>query len=141
MVKTRRVRYPDGRCEIVRVLSADDLSSWSGNDPLAYEKSVVWLEDIADLPYVRVAEVRCARSRRGRLRLSSAERVVGYSKLMADAPRDPETKRFTRRLFYLKDNDGSRGESAPPDHAVDPSTVLPGIRGNRPAVRRVGRDQ
>jgi hypothetical protein len=141
MVKTRRVRYPDGRCEIVRVLSADDLSSWSENDPLAYEKSVVWLEDITDLPYVRVAQVRCARSRRGRLRLSSAERVVGYSKLMADAPRDPETKRFTRRLFYLRDNDARRGENAPPNHAVDPSTVLPGIRGNRPAARRMGRDQ
>jgi len=133
MVKTRMISHPDGRCEIVRVLSADDLESWSDNDPLAYEKSVVWLEDVTALPYVRVVEVRCAKSRRGRLRLSSAERVVGYSKLMADAPRDPRTKRFTRRLFYLKDGDSAG--LAPPEHAVDPGTVLPGIHGDRPPRR------
>ncbi|MFV1963805.1 MAG: DUF6009 family protein [Pirellulaceae bacterium] len=140
MVKTRSVRYPDGRCEIIRVLSADDLADWSDDDPLSYEKSVVWLEDVTSLPYVRVAEVRCARSRRGRLRLSSRERVVGYSKLMADAPRDPATKRFTRRLFYLKDTDVDSSEDPAPEHAVDPGTVLPGTRGKRPASRRHGRD-
>jgi hypothetical protein len=140
MVKTRRVRYPDGRCEIVRVLSAEDLADWSDEDPLSYEKSVVWLEDVTSLPFVRVVEVRCARSRRGRLRLSSNERVVGYSKLMADAPRDPDTKRFTRRLFYLKDTDVAYGEDAVPEHSVDPGTVLPGIRGKRPAGRRHGRN-
>ena len=141
MVKTRTVRHPDGRCEIVRVLSADDLANWSNEDPLAYEKSVVWLEDVTALPFVRVVQVRCAKSRRGRLRLSSAERVVGYSKLMADAPRDPRTKRFTRRLFYLKDGDGASANDAPPEHAVDPGTVLPGVPGDRPSRRERDRNR
>ena len=133
MMNTRKIRHPDGRQEIIRVLSTDDLAHWNHDDPLAYEKSIVWLEDVTPLPYVRVIEVRCAKSRRGRLRLSSAERVVGYSKLMADAPRDQATKRFTRRLFYLKDVDLPLPGAAPPTHSVDPRTVLPGVRGETPS--------
>src|SRR5687767_3284184 len=103
MIRTRTIRYRDGRREILRVLSTDDLADWKGNDgPLSYERSIVWLENIEQLPFVRVVEVRCAKSRRGRLVLEGPDRVIGYSKLMADAPRDPRTSRFTRRLFYLK---------------------------------------
>ena len=102
MVKVRTVRLRDGRYELVRLLSNDDLAGWSKADPLAYEKSIVWLEDIESLRYVRAVQVRCAKSRRGPLRLNSGERVVGYSKLLPNAPRDPQTDRYTRRLFYLK---------------------------------------
>jgi hypothetical protein len=132
-MKTRRIQYQNGRTEIVRVLSTEDLIAWSGDDPLAYEKSIVWLEDITKLGYVRVVRVCCAKSRRGPLRLNSGERVVGYAKLMPDAPRDTKTQRFARRLFYLKNADRADAkENAIPATAVDPRSILPGIAGATP---------
>lgn len=128
-MKTRQIQHQDGRTEIVRVLSTEDLIAWSDEDPLAYEKSIVWLEDITNLGYVRVVRVSCAKSRRGPLVLNSGERVVGYAKLMADAPRDAKTQRFARRLFYLKDSDRVDGSGSLPATAVDPRTILPGIAG------------
>ena len=111
MIKTKTIRYRNGHKEILRILSTSDLADWKGGDP-----------------YVRVVEVRCAKSRRGPLLLQGKERVIGYSKLMADAPRDPQTSRFTRRLFYLKEEDKS--DSCPPaGRAVDPRTILPGVAG------------
>ena len=133
MVRTRTLRLVDGRQEIVRVLSSEELVAWSQTDPLAYEKSIVWLEDIGSIPYVRTVRVRCARSRRGRLRVNSGERVVGYAKLLPDAPRDPLTARYTRRLFYLKEADLDLRAGQPPSNAVDPRTVLPGVAGERPS--------
>lgn len=130
-MKTRLLRHRDGRQEIFRVLSADELADWKGGGSLAYERSIVWLEDIDRLPFVRVVEVRCAKSRRGKLLLNGSERVVGYTKLMADAPRDLVTSRFTRRLFYLKDGDEQL--TTPPEQAIDPRTLLPGVLGQRPA--------
>ena len=134
MVRSRTIRHRDGKQEVLRVLSVDDLEEWKGNGPLAYERSIVWLENIERLPFVRVVEVRCAKSRRGRLVVQGDARVVGYSKLMADAPRDPETSRFTRRLFYLKPTDHLDGPV--PERAIDPRSVLPGVPGTRPAVQR-----
>ena len=133
-MKTRRLQHQDGRTEIVRVLSTEDLIAWSHNDPLAYEKSIVWLEDIQNLGYVRVVQVRCAKSRRGPLVLNSGERVIGYAKLMPDAPRDATTQRFARRLFYLKDCDVRDGFDAIPATAIDPRSVFPGVVGDAPAV-------
>lgn len=134
-MKTRTINFRDGRREIQRILSTQDLADWKGGESLAYERSIVWLENIERLPFVRVVEVRCAKSRRGRLVLQGPERVVGYSKLMADTPRDSRTARFTRRLFYLKAEDDS--VSAPPDRAVDPRSVLPGVPGKPPAPPRL----
>lgn len=134
MVATRTIRHRDGRWEIVRVLSTSDLAHWNQNEPLSYEKSIVWLENIERLPYVRVAEVRCATSRRGALVLNGKHRVIGYSKLMDDAPRDPHTARFTRRLFYLKEGDG-RSQTLPAGQAVDPRTVFPGLPGESPETK------
>jgi hypothetical protein len=132
-MKTRRIQHQDGRTEIVRVLSTEDLVAWSDDDPLAYEKSIVWLEDITKLGYVRVVRVCCAKSRRGPLELNSGERVVGYAKLMPDAPRDTKTQRFARRLFYLKDLDRSGMNDKIPVTAVDPRSILPGIAGEIPS--------
>jgi hypothetical protein len=129
-MKTRTINFRDGRREIQRVLSNQELADWKGGESLEYERSIVWLENIDRLPFVRVVEVRCAKSRRGRLELKGPERVVGYSKLMADTPRDSKTARFTRRLFYLKAEDESL--SVPPDRALDPRSVLPGIAGSPP---------
>jgi len=132
-MKTRRIQHQDGKTEIVRILSTEDLVAWSDDDPLAYEKSIVWLEDINRLGYVRVVRVSCAKSRRGPLVLNSGERVVGYAKLMPDAPRDAKTQRFARRLFYLKDEDRADESVAIPVTAVDPRSILPGIVGEAPA--------
>ena len=132
-MKTRRIRHHDGRTEILRVLSTEDLIAWSDDDPLAYEKSIVWLEDINHLGYVRVVRVCCAKSRRGPLVVNSGERVIGYAKLMADAPRDATTQRFARRLFYLKDSDPADESVSVPATAVDPRSVLPGVAGEAPA--------
>lgn len=132
-MKTRRIRHQDGRMEIVRVLSTEDLIAWSDEDPLAYEKSIVWLEDVKELDYVRVVQVSCAKSRRGPLAVNSGERVIGYAKLMPDAPRDSKTQRFARRLFYLKDADRTDTSRSVPKAAVDPRTVLPGVSGDSPS--------
>jgi hypothetical protein len=112
-----------------------DLVDWKGGSSLDYERSIVWLESIEKLPFVRVVEVRCAKSRRGPLHLKGPERVVGYSKLMADTPRDSNTACYTRRLFYLKAEDNTL--DSPPQHALDPRTVLPGVIGKPPSKKRV----
>lgn len=132
-IKTRTVRRQDGRIEVMRILSTSDLSEWSDKDPLAYEKSIVWLKDIEGVRFVRTVDVRCARSRRGALNLSTGERVIGYSKLTPDAPRNRETDCFTRRLFYLKPSDSDKQSRVPQD-AVDPRTILPGVRGETPVI-------
>lgn len=132
-MKTRVMQHKDGRREVVRVLTTEELVSWSAEHPLAYEKSIVWLENIERLRYVRVAHVRCARSRRGPLLVNTGERVVGYSKLMPDAPRDNQTQRFSRRLFYLTAPDCDPQNETVPHSAVDPRTVLPGVEGSKPA--------
>ncbi len=134
-MRTRTIKHRDGRREILRVLSTEELTEWKGGGPLAYERSIVWLENVDRLPFVRVVEVNCAKSRRGRLLLKGPERVVGYSKLMADAPRDSRTARFTRRLFYRKPSDDSA--ASPPDHAVNPRSVLPGFAGIPPTMHRL----
>jgi hypothetical protein len=128
VVRTNTLRHRDGRLEIVRVLSTSELASWNKEEPLSYEKSIVWLVNVARLPFVRMFEVRCATSRRGRLSIQGRAKVVGYSKLMADAPRDPQTRRYTRRLFYLTEEDQA---GVPPrsSRVYDPKTVLPGVPG------------
>lgn len=127
MVKVRTKQHADGRVELIRVLTADD--SWSAEDPLAYESSIVWLEDIDALPFVRETIAVGVRSRSGKLRATGVGRVVGYAKLADDAPMDPETRGFRRRFFFLKDKDRS-GERIP-RQAVDPRTVLPGVPGRK----------
>ncbi|MDP6556854.1 MAG: hypothetical protein QGF59_06380 [Pirellulaceae bacterium] len=44
MINTRRVSRPDGGEEIVRILDDHLLHQWQRENPLAFEKSIVWLE-------------------------------------------------------------------------------------------------
>ena len=134
-MKTRVMQHKDGRREVVRVLTTEELVAWSAEHPLAYEKSIVWLESIERLRFVRVAHVRCATSRRGPLLVNTGERVIGYSKLMANAPRDKQTQRYSRRLFYLTVPDCELKHETVPESAVDPRTVLPGVEGRKPAAK------
>jgi hypothetical protein len=130
-MKTRVRPREGGGCELKRLLSPQELNEWKKDDPLSYEKSIVWLEDIDALPFVRVRVVRTARSRRGPLHWSGEGRVVGYSKLTPDAPRDADSNAYVRRVFYLRSSDVASWEQVPAG-AVDPRSVAPGCEGALP---------
>ncbi len=137
ILPTRQLRNADGHWEIVRVLSETGLEDWNADDPLAFEASLVWVVPFESLDYVRVATVREARSRRGSLALDGQAVCVGYSKLTANAPRDPRTGLYTRRVFYLLPEDFGRNLIDIPAGAVDPCSILPGRRGTTPDVSEV----
>jgi hypothetical protein len=128
-VKTRIRELKDGAREIIRLLSPDDMDGWLKDDPLSYEKSIVWLSDVARVKFVRIKTVRTAMSRRGPIYLGDGARVVGYSKLTPNAPRSPDTGTFVRRVFYLRPEDIAWNVASVPVDAVDPRTLLPGVPG------------
>lgn len=130
-MKTRIRQLKDGAVEIIRLLSPDDLAGYRKDDPLLYEKSIVWLENCDVLSYVRVKTVRTARSRRGPIYLGEGGRVVGYSKLTPNARRCPETQGYVRRVFYLTSDDPADPNSSPPSAAYDPRALLPGVAGQQ----------
>ena len=135
-MKLQTIQHADGSLEIQRRLSLDWLEDCQDGDPLLYESSIVWLEDIATLPYVREMTVPQCKSRRGPLRQGSGGRIVGYSTLQADAPADRSSGMFTRRVFYLKDSDSHASRIAGhrlPANAVDPRSVLPGAASQSPS--------
>lgn len=125
----RRITYTDGRQEILRV---DESTAETVSGPLSQEISILWLEDIAPFPYVRVVVSRSCKNQRGKLQAASAGRVIGFSRLRSDAPPDPATGCFTRRVFYLRDVDldGTQAASGKlPRGALDPRTIAPGLPG------------
>lgn len=131
----REVPHADGSLEIVRVLTDNALGQWNPARPLAFEKSVVWLQPISELSFVRIAWVRNAQSRRGPLYVRDVGMVVGYTKLTADAPRDPRTKNFSRRLFYLTEDDLLLNLNQIPEGVYDPNTIFPGVMGEQAVAR------
>ena len=137
-LETRTIEHGDGRVEIARIIDRENLEGWSKDHPLAFEESVIWLEPVAHMPFVRVALIANSRSRRGRLDLEGERRrVVGYVKLTPDAPRFGGDRYYRRRIFYVKDMDPiSRDElaraSTVPLGAVVPRTVFPTLWGVAP---------
>jgi len=137
-LETRTIEHGDGRVEIARVIDRENLEGWSKDHPLAFEESVIWLEPVAHMPFVRVAQVANARSRRGRLDLEGERRhVVGYVKLTPDAPRSGGDRNYRRRIFYVKHMDPISHEELTraqvvPHGAVDPRTVFPTLWGVAP---------
>ncbi len=133
-MKTRKVSYQDGRHEVIGIWNDERLSGWSQDDPMAYESSILWLEDVERLPYVRSMYVHNCESRRGKLVPRGGGRVVGYSKLTDNAPVDGVTGGYVRRVFYLSNADLSSDshEMIAPRDAIDPTTILPGLKGNPP---------
>ncbi len=131
-MKTRIRELKDGAQEIIRLLSPDELEGWSKEDPLAYEKSIVWLCDISNLRYVRAQVVYGAVSRKGPIRLGDEVRVVGYSKLTPNAPHQPDAGGYVRRVFYLRPGDMDADRRTIPSSALDPRTILPGVAGQPP---------
>ncbi len=127
MVKVRTKHHEDGRVELIRILTPDE--SWSAEDPLAYESSIVWMVEIDSLPFVREAIAEGVKSRTAKLRASGVGQMVGYAKLTPDAPADVKTGGFQRRFFYIKEKDLA-GDRIPRT-AVDPRSILPGVPGRK----------
>jgi hypothetical protein len=113
---------------------------------LRREARVVWLEDPAGLSYVREQAVWVP-TRRGRVAWRRVDaspagaRLVGYTELRPDAPRErtwgDDPRRFRRRVFYVLAHDRDGVAPAPvmarphaPREGVDPSTVAPGEPGH-----------
>ncbi|MEC7564929.1 MAG: hypothetical protein VX738_04530 [Planctomycetota bacterium] len=133
-MKTRTVYHKDGRIELKRVISADNLGHWNRDYPLAYERSIMWLKAIYQHPFVRVAIIRNARSRRGPLLTSSPKQIVlGYSKLTADAPLMHENQLcYLRRVFYVTKQDLYLKQPVDINqNCIRPASILPTIWGNR----------
>ena len=134
VVKTKNILHDDGRLEIRRVISADNLVDWTQDNPLAFERSIVWIRPVLDLAYVRAAFVKNARSRRGPLLTADESQiVVGYSKLTADAPMQGiDYLYYQRRVFYLtlQDLKGAADVNASAN-CMKPSTILPTVWGDR----------
>lgn len=138
-MKTRIRHLSDGAREVIRLISPKDLDGFDKDDPLLFEKSIVWLEDVAALPFVRVKMVRTALSRRGAITLGDGGRVVGYAKLTPNAPQSPASHGYRRRVFYLKTDDAADRDTSLADPAYDPRTIFPGEKGRqlRTAALRV----
>jgi hypothetical protein len=139
MLKTRTIPRRDGGAEIIRILDDSLLGRWTPDDPVSYEQSIIWLQPLEGLDFVRVAFVRNAKSRRGSLVIRGASMILGYAKLTEDAPVDPETRRYTRRVFYLKEEDSQLNMNQFPAGSIDPRTILPSIHGAAPQVEQVER--
>lgn len=130
-MKTNTIHHDDGRIEIERVIDEDVMKSWTEWNPLAYEASIVWLEDVSELDYLRAQWVDYCQGRRNELIPESKGRILGYSRLTVDAPQNPRTGYYTRRVFFLLDGENGKvgpGQK-PPDGTVDPNSILPSVFG------------
>jgi len=139
MLKTRTAPRQDGGVEIIRILDDSILGRWTPGDPLSYEQSIIWLQPLDGLDFVRVAFIKNSRSRRGRIVISGNSMVLGYAKLTEDAPVDPVTRLYTRRVFYLKDTDSQLNMNQFPSGSIDPRTIRPSVYGEPPQVELVER--
>jgi Family of unknown function (DUF6009) len=133
MLKLRTIPRDDGGIEILRILDDSILGRWTPSDPLSYEQSIVWLQPLAGLDFVRVAFIRNSKSRRGALSVKGSSMVLGYAKLTEDAPQDRETGRYTRRIFYLKEEDSLLNMNQFPQGSIDPRSILPSVAGESPS--------
>ncbi|MFI7143141.1 DUF6009 family protein [Streptomyces massasporeus] len=96
---------------------------------LAHEVDIVWLEDFADLDYVRQALDKTPR-RRNKPRYARDGRMVGYSELGDGAEADPDSGLYKRRVFFLLPHDRDTApdglyQAGAPGEAVDPRTIAP----------------
>jgi hypothetical protein len=133
-MKTRTVYHSDGRIELQRIMTSQSLKDWDRRHPLAYERSILWLQPIGGRDFVRVAVVRNARSRRGPLLAGNSNQVVlGYSKLTVDAPLMPGNEMcYLRRVFYVTQEDILLNEySGLNQNCIRPESILPTVWGEQ----------
>ncbi|MFD0375040.1 DUF6009 family protein [Streptomyces sp. NPDC127112] len=105
------------------------MSSLLQASDLTHEDKVVWLEDPAQLDYVRQALDKTPR-RRGKPRYYRDGRMVGFAELCDSAEADPDSGLQKRRVFYLLPHDRDAEpdglyRAGAPGEAVDPRTVEP----------------
>ncbi|WP_338704166.1 DUF6009 family protein (plasmid) [Streptomyces sp. Q6] len=114
------------------------MSAMPQEGDLAQEAELVWLEDPAELDYVRQALDK-VNTRRGKPRYERDGRLIGYANLTPKAPRSADSGLFARRTFYLLPHDRPNDpEDCPyavgsPLEAVDPRTLRPGRLGEKTA--------
>ncbi|MEV3994021.1 DUF6009 family protein [Streptomyces sp. NPDC049837] len=113
------------------------MSALIAEDEIIHEVDLIWLEDIADLDYVRQSLDRLP-TRRGKPAYHRDGRMVGYALLGPGAKPSRSSGTFRRRVFWLlphdrdSEPDGLYATGAPAE-AVDPRTLAPGSKGRKTA--------
>ncbi|KOU42068.1 transcription factor [Streptomyces sp. WM4235] len=96
---------------------------------------MIWLEDVAELDYVRQSLDRLP-TRRGKPAYHRDGRLVGYAQLGPQAKPSRSSGTFRRRVFWLLPHDrdsvpdGLYASGAPAE-AVDPTTLAAGSKGRK----------
>lgn len=109
------------------------MSSLITEDEISHETSLVWLEDVENLDYVRQSLDRLP-TRKGKPAYHRDGRMVGYALLGPTAKASRASGTFRRRVFWLLPHDrdsepeGLYAKSAPAE-AVDPRTLQAGVKG------------
>ncbi|MFJ3213786.1 DUF6009 family protein [Streptomyces flaveolus] len=109
------------------------MSSLITEDEILHETDLVWLEDPADLDYVRQSLDRLP-NRKGKPAYHRDGRMIGYAVLGATAKPSRASGTFRRRVFWLlphdrdSEPDGLYSTGAPAE-AVDPRTLEPRVKG------------
>jgi hypothetical protein len=111
------------------------MSSLIATDEIRHETAFVWLEEVADLDYVRQSLDRLP-TRQGRPAYRRDGRMVGYALLGPNAKPSRSSGTFRRRVFWLLPHDR---DSVPdglyscgaPAEAIDPRTLAPGNKGRK----------
>ncbi|MET7275715.1 MULTISPECIES: DUF6009 family protein [Streptomyces] len=109
------------------------MSSLITEDEIVHETDLVWLEDPADLDYVRQSLDRLP-NRKGKPAYHRDGRMIGYAVLGTTAKASRASGTFRRRVFWLlphdrdSEPDGLYTTGAPAE-AVDPRTLQPRVKG------------
>ncbi|MER6850572.1 DUF6009 family protein [Streptomyces flaveolus] len=109
------------------------MSSLITEDEIVHETDLVWLEDPAELDYVRQSLDRLP-NRKGKPAYHRDGRMVGYAVLGTTAKPSRASGTFRRRVFWLlphdrdSEPDGLYTTGAPAE-AVDPRTLEPRVKG------------
>jgi hypothetical protein len=109
------------------------MSSLITEDEIVHETDLVWLEDPADLDYVRQSLDRLP-NRKGKPAYHRDGRMIGYAVLGTTARASRASGTFRRRVFWLlphdrdSEPDGLYTTGAPAE-AVDPRTLQPRVKG------------
>ncbi|MGA4860935.1 MULTISPECIES: DUF6009 family protein [Streptomyces] len=109
------------------------MSALITEDEISQEATLVWLENVDELDYVRQSLDRLP-TRRGKPAYHRDGRMIGYAQLGSRAKPSRSSGTFRRRVFWLlphdrdTDPDGLYATGAPSE-AVDPRTLAPRVKG------------